>query len=234
MRRIPLLLALPPLLALVARAQEKAEKPVRADSPGKGVLMLKEAWEERDLGAIVARYVEPGASYVRSDIDALRHIERAQEKLGEAVRARLGPAAELVEVPKEPRFVSALANATLAELATRIKGDRASTKFRVATREGERFFRFQHVLQGGDWKIVLSGIDGIPLDERGFQHLAAVTEAHLHAAEGFERIAAELTAGTLSAKEEVRKQIKRVLDDEQAATAAEERGGRRDDGHEND
>ncbi len=231
MKHAPLIiLALAPLLA---RAQEK---PLHADSPGRGVLMLQEAWEERnfDPETVAARYVEPGASYVRSDIAALQRIERAQDKLGEAVRSRLGPAAELVEVPKERRVTSPFVNATLAQLESKIKGDRATTKFRVATREGERFFRFTHLLRDGDWKIVLSGIDGVPLDDRGFQHLGAVTQAHLRAAEGFERIAADLAAGTLSAKEEVRKQIKRVLEDEHAATAAEERGERRDDGHEND
>src|SRR5271169_2519720 len=123
------------LLAALASARAQ-DKPAKAESPGNGVIMLKEAWEAGDLDAVVARYVEPGASFIRSDLAALRLIERAQEKLGHAVSERLSPAASEELVPKEKRATAPLVNASLTMLGSRIKGDKATTKFRVATREG--------------------------------------------------------------------------------------------------
>jgi len=223
------------VLVVAALAFARADdKPAKAESPGNGVIMLKEAWEANDLDAVVARYVEPGASYIRSDLAALRLIERAQERLGRAVAEKLSAASEEELVPKEKRATAPFVNASLTMLGSRIKGDRATTKFRVATREGERFFRFTHVLKDGDWKIVLAGIDGIPLDEKAFRSMATITQAHEAAARGFDKISAEIEGGVLSGKDAIRKRIVSVITDEREATTAEERGERRDDGHEND
>lgn len=216
------------VLGAAALAQE------RAASPGNGVVLLKEAWEAGDLNAVVARYAEPGASYLRSDLAMLRRVERAQETLGSAVRAKLGAAAEQELVPQEKRVVSPLQNASVTMLMSKIKGDRATTKFRVATREGERFFRFTHVREAGEWKILLAGIDGIPLDEKALKRMATITEAHGRAADSLERLASDVTAGVLSGKDAIKKKIARILAEERQAAISEERSERRDDGHEND
>src|SRR5271163_3353849 len=105
------------VLVVAALAFARADdKPAKAESPGNGVIMLKEAWEANDLDAVVARYVEPGASYIRSDLAALRLIERAQERLGRAVAEKLSAASEEELVPKEKRATAPFVNASLTML----------------------------------------------------------------------------------------------------------------------
>lgn len=234
MRRTVLLLlvALGPLA--VARAQDG--KPVKAPTPGHGVILLKEAWDAGDLDAIVARYAEPGASYIRSDLAALRRVEDAQTDLARAVTEKVNAAAAEELVPQEKRIGSPLANASVTMLASRIKTERtATTKFRVATKEGERFFRFTHVLGAdGDWKIVLSSLDGAVLDDKALKHLAAVTDAHAHAADEMLEVAREVRAGTLRGRDAIKKRIVQLLADEKRAVEEDERGEKHDELHEND
>ncbi len=231
-RSIALLLALGCALA-AAHAQEK---PAKAPTPGHGVIFLKEAWETNDADLVVARYAEPGASFLRSDLAALKSVEHAEKELARAVSAKLGAAASEEIVPQEKRLVSPLvgASVTLLPGTERIRGDHATTKFRVATRDGERFFRFTHVLVDGDWKIVLSGIDGVVLDGKALERVKDGTAAHARAAEALLQEARGLDAGSVPSKDTLRKRIVAILEDERRTIDAGERGERHDDGHEND
>ncbi len=228
------LLAFLALAALAARADDKAEKPEKAPTPGHAVILLKQAWDKGDLDAIVARYAEPGASFIRSDLAALKRIEDAQTELATAITEKLSAAAAEELVPPEKRLSSPLLAANVTMLASRVKNDRASTKFRVATKEGERFFRFTHVLVDGDWKIVVASLDGTPLDEKALALVAAATAAHGRAADELSKLAREVRAGTVGGRDAIRKRIGALLAEEKRAIDEDKRGEKRDELHDND
>lgn len=236
MGRLDLLPAIALAFALsAAHADDKAAPPEKATTPGQGVILLKQAWDRGDLDAVVARYAEPGASFIRSDLAALRRVETAQQELARAVGAKLSLAAAEELIPEEKRATSPLLNANVTMLASRVKGDRATTKFRVATKEGERFFRYTHVLGAdGEWRIVLASLDGVPLDDKSLKQMATATAAHARAAAEMDKVAREIMAGTLSGKDPIRKRIVQLLADEKRAVEEDQRGERRDELHEND
>jgi hypothetical protein len=233
------------LLVLSGTIAFADDKNAKAPTPGHGVIMLKAAWESGDLDAVVRRYAEPGASYIRSDLAAQRKVEQARDDLGKAVREKLGAGAEKALLEPWPRrLTSPLVDASvvLCPNGERIKGDHATTHFRVSPAPkdgdrtgGDRYFRFVHVrASDGDWKIVLSTTDGVPLDAKALEHVAAGSRAHEKAALALLETARDVRAGNLSGKEPIRKKIEQIFAEERRVIEGEQQVERRDEGHEND
>jgi hypothetical protein len=267
MRILPCLLLLVGAASLASAGDpEKPPAPEKAAGPGQAVLLLKNAWEtasgndpkaaleaasdpdpekrrayrekrraEDEL--VVYRYAEPSASHVRSDVAASRRIEDASLDLAKAVREKLGPAAEAELVTKEVRATCPLAGATVTMLASKIQGNKATAKFRIATPQGERFFRyaFLQVSSGPpsaapptapprdvQWKIVLSTIEGTPFDDAALALMAEVTTIKEKTADALELAAKEVASGNLMSRDGIRRRLALLAERERAALGAVE------------